>query len=138
MTKTQLLKVIKNSTALPEEKFRSCKATTRQAWNNNLMYHGENVKSFEVLRSYSTDVAIYIPDTSTAIILGCWSMTTWQHINKWLNVLAPFKTIYLTPTHNQIQIKTNKHWDDKYYTKRQIATMIETDWAELLGGYSIR
>lgn len=138
MTKTELLQIVETMASGQERKFRSCKATVRRGYTAKLSYHNTTVTEVEILRSYSTDVAIYIPATSTAIILGSWSMTTWQHVNKWLKELTPYKTIYLTAIHNQIQVKTNKHWNDKYYTKPQIATMIETDWAELLGGYSIR
>lgn len=43
-----------------------------------------NTGSLEVLRSYSTDVASYNPNTNEMTIFGWYSTTTARHINEFL------------------------------------------------------
>ena len=137
MTKTELIKEIDSATILQARKFRSCKAVEKQAICPNLKYRRQPVGVIKILQSYATNVAIYIPWPSTIIVLGSWSNTTWQHINKWIKEVNPYKVIYLTKTSNKCVVKYHNYADSIYWTTTQWDKELAEDFTSLLQSLQI-
>ena len=89
-------------------------------------------KQHVILRSYATIVAIYDKPTATLYVLGNYSSTTWQHVNKFIKSLPYLiRVVYLCERSDRVY--ENSNGNVYKFTKETLQKTIDSDYRALIG-----
>ena len=82
--------------------------------------------SYEILKSYSTIVALCSYRTGTLYVFDYYSATTSQHISKFIKYIAPSRIVYLYDRSDRVleyNRITHEHWKTTKIVRRQIKAL---------------
>lgn len=115
MTRTEFIRGLAahEPNAYYHERLNYCKATVFEFPHKGF--------TFTVLKSYNTIVAAYLHELDRVLVLGNYSATTWQHVNKFIKSCAPWDVRYLCKRSDNLKSRdalgTTEYWTKAEYQK---------------------
>lgn len=123
MTKTNLMELTNNYTVECTSKNR---VNTCQAWTQDFYINNNHVT---ILRSYNTNVGIYIEAIGTLYIFDAYSRTTYSHIHKFAKNKKVSRITWLYQrSDNIIELAMNKYANTYKLTNGQFKQLEQDDY----------
>lgn len=123
MTRTKLLRVTNNYTV---EKSKKNRVNHCQAWSDEWTINNNHVT---ILRSYNTNVGIYIHSIGTLYVFDYYSRTTIQHIYKFANNKQVNRITWLYQrSDNIIELGLWKYANTYKLTNKQFKQLEQEDY----------